>query len=55
MKKKRNEAAIMQPFRQAGVLPAAALAVTGLAAAGCAQANAKQEKPNVILIWDTPI
>ena len=51
MKKKRNEAAIMQPFRQARVLPAAALAVTGLAAAGCAQANAKQEKPNVILIY----
>ena len=51
MDSNKTEVSAMQPLRAARVFPAAALAVTGLAAAGCAQANDRQEKPNVILIY----
>ena len=51
MKKIKAESAGLRPLRKTPLLPAAALAVTGLAAAGCAQTNAGQEKPNVILIY----
>lgn len=39
MDSNKTEVSAMQPLRAARVFPAAALAVTGLAAAGCAQAN----------------
>lgn len=51
MKNIKAESAGLRPLRKTPLLPAAALAVTGLAAAGCAQTNAGQEKPNVILIY----